>query len=299
MQAVALWTAIFGLVVACGCAHYEPKPLHPERSLQELQARRLTDPDVQAAIRAGTPASGSSSPLTMNRAQLLLAALHLNPGLAQARAQLVQSTEGIRTASALQNPTISLASEYDLSSAGEPTWLWGIGTSFLLDAIVSRKLRTQIARAGVRGARADFNDAIWAVRREVRAAFLTTVVASRRAALLELDARQRSDLAILAHRRLEAGESAAPEARQADLESPAPEPRWKMRVARVSMPSRSWLPQQAFPRKRSTMSRCRGTTSTSSHPWAPARLSACATRHCCRDRTLNAPSPTTTRKSWS
>jgi outer membrane protein TolC len=217
--AARFWAPAFCLAFLGGCAHYTPKPVLPERTLQQLQARRLTDPDVLAAVRSATPGVAPGEPLqTWDRAQVLVAALQLNPGLSQARAQLTQATAGVKTARAIQNPTVSLASEYDLSRAGEPTWLYGIGTSFLLDAVVSRRLRTSIAQAGVRGAQADFTDAIWAVRRDVRAALLTVAMARRRAALLEIDARQRTELAQLAHRRVEAGESASPEAGQADLE---------------------------------------------------------------------------------
>ncbi len=67
------------------------------------------------------------------RADLLVAALELSPPLAEARASLKLSQAGMKTARALQNPTISLSSEYDLARAAEPTWLWGIGSSFLID----------------------------------------------------------------------------------------------------------------------------------------------------------------------
>jgi outer membrane protein TolC len=124
----------------------------------------------------------------------------------------------VRTAHALQNPTISLSSEYDVSRADEPTWLWGIGTSFLLDTFVARGLRTSIAQASVRGAYADFSSAVWTVRRDVRLALLSAVVSARRIDLLQKDLQQREELSRLARRRIEAGEGARPEGLQADLE---------------------------------------------------------------------------------
>ena len=218
-HAAPFWAQAFCLAFLGGCAHYTPKPIAPENTLQQLQARRLTDPDVLNAVRNASPGTAPGEPLqSWDRAQLLLAALQLNHGLSQARAQLTQATAAVKTAHAIQNPTVSLASEYDLAQAGEPTWLYGIGTSFLLDTFVSRRLRTSVAQSGVRGAQADFTDAIWTVRREVRAALLTVVMARRRVTLLEADVRQREQLAQLAHRRVEAGESASPESGQADLE---------------------------------------------------------------------------------
>ncbi len=199
--------AILALGALAGCAHYEPKPLVPEHTLQVLEARRLTDPELLRHIRektgqagAGISAAGSSA-IHWDRAELFLAAMELNPGLAEARAQLEQATAGLKTARAMQNPTLSLATEYDLSRVAESPWLWGIGTSFLLDTFVGRGLRVNLAQAGLRGANADFTDAVWAVRRDVRAALLATTIAQRRVALLEPDVQQRSDLARLAQAR--------------------------------------------------------------------------------------------------
>ncbi len=213
-----------GVVMACGalagCAHYTPKPLAPEQTLQALESRRLTEPDLLRHIRekTGRPESEGAAALRWDRAELLLAAMELNPGLAEARAQLGQVTAGLTTARAIQNPTLSLATEYDVSRAAESPWLWGIGTSFLLDTFVGRGVRVNLAQAGVRGANADFTDAVWTVRRDLRAALLAATIAQRRVALLEPDVQQRSDLARLARARIEAGESARSEGLQADVE---------------------------------------------------------------------------------
>src|SRR4051812_34291654 len=106
---------VAALGVLAGCAHYAPQPLAPEQTLRTLESRRLTAKAPDAAHR-------------WDRAELLLAALELNPGLAEARAQLAQATASVKTARAMQNPTLSLATEYDLSRAAESPWLWGIGT---------------------------------------------------------------------------------------------------------------------------------------------------------------------------
>ena len=212
--------AILASCALAGCAHYAPKPLVPQQTLQTLQARRLTDPELLRHIRekSGRPESDAQPAAPWDRAQLLLAAMDLNPGLAEARAQLEHATAGLKTARAIQNPTLSLATEYDVSRAAESPWLWGIGTSFLLDTFVGRSVRLNLAQAGVRGANADFADAVWAVRRDVRAALLALIVAQRRVALLEPDVQQRSDLARLARARIDAGESARADGWQADVE---------------------------------------------------------------------------------
>ena len=208
----------FGALAAC--AHYSPKPLMPEQTLQILQSHRLSDPELQRHVREklGPRESDAAGAVRWDRAALLLAAMGLNPGLSEARAQLEQATASVKTARALQNPTVSLATEYDLSRAAESPWLWGIGSSLLLDTFLGRGVRVSLAQAGARGANADFTDAMWTVRRDVRAALLTAIVAQRRVALLEPDVRQRADLARLAHARIEAGESARSDGLQTDVE---------------------------------------------------------------------------------
>jgi outer membrane protein TolC len=219
LRAAFAASMILALDALTGCAHYSPKPLAPAQSLQDLQARHLTDPQLLQQIAAKLGRTDSTiGAKHFDRAELLVAALELNPGLAEARAQLEQTAVAVKTARAIQNPTLSLASEFDLTRAAESPWLWGLGSSVLVDAFTGRRLRINLAETNVRGARADFADALWNVRRDVRAALLAVIVAERRIALLESDVRQRSDLAQLAHARIEAGESARSEGLQADLE---------------------------------------------------------------------------------
>ena len=199
------------LLVIAGCAHYEPKPLIPEQTLRRLEERRLSDPDVLSRVE-------KLGPVTWDRAQLLVAALEINPTLAEARAQLAQASAALGTAREIQNPTVSLSSEYDVQKAGESPWLWGVTTDFLLAAFLGRPQRIDLAHAGLRGAQADFSEAIWTVRRDLRAALLSVMIARKRIDALEVDLRQRTELATLARHRVAAGESARGEESQAQLE---------------------------------------------------------------------------------
>ena len=209
--------ALLAFGAMAGCAHYVPKPLAPEQTLHTLESRRLSDPELLRLIREKTGREEAAA-LHWDRAELLLAAMELNPSLSEARAQLDQATASLKTARAIQNPTLSLATEYDLSRAAESPWLWGLGTSFLLDTFVGRGVRLNLARAGIRGADADFSDALWSLRRDLRAALLSVTIAQKRVALLEPDVQQRADLARLARARIEAGESARSEGLQAEVE---------------------------------------------------------------------------------
>src|SRR5262245_22206011 len=93
--------ALLAFGALAGCAHYEPKPLLPSQTVQTLESRRLTDPELLRQIRekTGRPAdAGGPTPLRWDRAELLLAAIELNPGLAEARAQLEQASASLKTA---------------------------------------------------------------------------------------------------------------------------------------------------------------------------------------------------------
>src|SRR5690242_13417957 len=106
------------VLVSClaGCADYSPKPVAPEKSLRALEARRLDDSAVLERLsRQNIVAPDRAA--AWGRAQLLVAALNLNPRVAEARAVLAQSVAAQKTARELQNPTLSLSSEYDLTRA--------------------------------------------------------------------------------------------------------------------------------------------------------------------------------------
>ncbi|MEJ0036005.1 MAG: TolC family protein [Gammaproteobacteria bacterium] len=212
--------ALLALGALTGCAHYEPKPLVPAQTLRAFESRRLTEPELLRHIREKTGRSESEAPaaLRWGRAELLVAAMDLNPTLAEARARLEQVTASLKTARAIQNPTLSLATEYDLSRAAESPWLWGIGSGFLIDTLAGRGVRVNLAQAGVRGANTDYTDTVWALRRDLRTALLAAAIAQRRVALLDPDVQQRTDLARLARARIEAGESARSDGLQSQIE---------------------------------------------------------------------------------
>jgi outer membrane protein, heavy metal efflux system len=204
-------------ILGAGCAHYAARPLEPAKSLHALEARRLDDPAVLERIRAGNiqpPEAGKG----WGRAQLLVAAMNLNPKVGEARAVLAQSVAAGRTARELQNPTLSLSSEYDVTRAAESPWLWGLATSFLTDTFVSRDLRIDLAAANARGAAIDFEEALWSVRKDLRSALLALQIDTRRVTLLEADVTSREDLLRLADARVQAGESAPSESMQSRLE---------------------------------------------------------------------------------
>ncbi|NUR22012.1 TolC family protein, partial [Frateuria sp.] len=166
-----------------GCATYRPAPVDPAATRLQWQARRLDDPALAARLRPWLPARdhGQWPPQDYGRAELLLAALALNPDLAEARGHLAEASAAVRTAKALPNPTLSLALErYTQAQADSAPWLWGLSTDFLLDGGLRRRLRVQLADQGVRGARLDYAESLWKVRSAVRDALAQQRIAQRR-----------------------------------------------------------------------------------------------------------------------
>lgn len=205
-------------IVLAGCASYRPAPVDPAATRAQWQARRLDDPALAARLRPWLPARdhGQWPPARYGQAELLLAALALNPDLAESRAHLAEASAAVRTAAARPNPTVSLALErYTQAQADAAPWLWGISTDFLLDTPLRRRLRLQLADQGVRAARLEYAEKVWAARGGLRDALLERRLARRQQALAARTVRIATALEQAARQRVVAGEDSPQVALQA------------------------------------------------------------------------------------
>jgi cobalt-zinc-cadmium efflux system outer membrane protein len=183
------------------CASYHAQPVDLAQTGAQLQARTLP-----------------SQP-QWDQAALLRTAAQWSPTLAEARTKLAESSAAVRTARQYPNPSLGLSAEKDIANGTTSSpWLWSVGSSFLLDTALARRIRLQIADAGVRGARLDFTEAVWTLRRDLRAALLSTLIAARRVQLLDSTIEARARLVALTEERLAAGEAAQTDRLQAQLE---------------------------------------------------------------------------------
>jgi len=204
------------LVLFSGCTAYHSLELNPADTQREFERRTLTDPRVRHRIQTLLPANQDE--LGWSTVQLLIAANEFNPTLAEAREHLGETAAGLTTARAIPNPSVSLGSEYDLQQSGEPSWLYSISTSFLLDTSLARKIRLHAAQAGVRSARLDFAESIWNVRRDIHAALVSILLEERRVALLNAAEQANDQFAQAIDARVHEGEAAPSERLQARLE---------------------------------------------------------------------------------
>ncbi|UGB38630.1 TolC family protein [Frateuria soli] len=194
-----------------GCATYRPAPVDPAATRAQWQASRLDDPALAARLRPWLPPRdhGQWPPGDYGRVELVLAALALNPDVAEARAHLAEASAAVRTAKARANPTLGLALErYTRAQADGAPWLWGLSTDFLLDGGLRRRLRVQLADQGVRGARLDYAGRLWDVRSAVRDALEQLLIARRQQNLAARTAAAATALEQAARQRVALGEDA-------------------------------------------------------------------------------------------
>ena len=212
---------LFALTLLCmaACAAYHPMPLRREESRQILESRRLSDPDLVSQLAHLLPSDDPAASITWGPAQLLVAAAHFNPSLAESRSKLIEATAATQTAKAIPNPTVSLSTDYiTTAGSGMPLWLYGASTSFLLEPALIRRLRLHIAESSVRAARLDYADAIWTTRRDVHASLLAAIISSKRIELLTAAEHDRDRLVQMMNERVTTGEAAPSERLQLALE---------------------------------------------------------------------------------
>jgi outer membrane protein, heavy metal efflux system len=216
MRASGAGLALLAMLAQSGCATYAPKPVEPARTLPTIEARSLDDSALRQQLATLLP--GRPEDQGWDGAGLLVAAMQFNPTLGESRAHITEALASVTTARTYPNPNLGLSFEYDVQRYAESPWLWGASLGFLLDTQLQRQFRTQLAQNAVRGARLSYAEDIWSLRRDLRAALLSAVVAEQRIALLTAAERDRSDLAQLMARRVEAGAAGAPDRLQASLE---------------------------------------------------------------------------------
>ena len=198
------------LVVLTACVQYQPAPIDPGASAEHFTARRLDAAEMRERIAELIPARAQTwPPAAWNRADLLAAALLLNPKIAIARAQVEVALAHEITAGQTPNPELTLQSEY---ARHDPhPWLYGISFDVLLRSPQRRQLETDLAHLESSSARWQLMDAAWGVRRSMLAALSDLQAAERQVTLLEQLVAAQDRLIGLERQRVDAGEDSADE----------------------------------------------------------------------------------------
>ncbi len=198
-----------GLIAALlgACAHYTPHPRPAARVAVDFTQRTLSDPQLRARLDQQLPARAWPRP-QWDRADLLVAMLYFNDGLAAGRAGARVASAGTRTAREHPNPTVTLMSEYANQHDGSPLWLWAVVTDWLLDAGAKRGARISLADLSAQRAGYDLAELTWKQRSALRRAAADLLITEREIALRETVNTDRQAQLDMSRRRLEAGAAA-------------------------------------------------------------------------------------------
>lgn len=213
------WLFVFSSLLLSGCAHFESKPIQPEKSAAQLESRRLDDPGLKNFLTQNLGHDLPVWPLaSWNLPTLTLAAFYYQPNLEVARAQWRLAQAGVKTAGGRPNPTLSLVPGYDTSAAGGVN-PWFPAVSFDLPLETAGKRGKRIAEASQlsESARLNIITAAWQTRSNVRTSLLDFKMSERRAKLLENQSAAQQQIVRLLQQRFDAGEIARPELTTAQI----------------------------------------------------------------------------------
>jgi outer membrane protein TolC len=206
---------VAGLCFLAGCAQFEAKPLSPEQTAAQFEARTLDDPGLKKFIEQNLVGAKNLSPLRWPLREwdfdtLTLVALYYHPSLDVARAQWAVAQAGIRTAGQRPNPAANLAPQYTTNSpSGESPWVAALTFEPVIETAGKRGYRIEQAKAISESARLKLAAQAWQVRSGLRTGLLDYAVARQRIVLLQNVRDAQQQLLKLLEGRLKAGEIAA------------------------------------------------------------------------------------------
>jgi outer membrane protein TolC len=202
-------------VLLVGCAHYHPKPISPERTVELFNARSLTNENLRAFLETNhctIPGPNDSWDLK----QLTLIAFYYQPSLAEARAQLLAAQAAEITAGQRPNPTVSVSPGYDnhLPSGVSP---WVVPLTFDVPLETAGKRGKRIAQATnqIESARWNLVGTAWQVRSQIRTALLNVYSSRETLALVSQQELAQSNVVRLQEGQRAAGAISAFEVTQA------------------------------------------------------------------------------------
>jgi len=180
---VAIYATVLSLLA--GCARFEARPMSPEQTARQFEARTLDDPQLKEFLEANLKRDLADWPLReWDFDTLTLAALFYHPSLDVARAQWAVAQAGIVTAGARPNPTADVAPQYTTNSeSGISPWVVTSTFDMTIETAGKRGYRIERARQESESARLSLIEQAWQVRSRLRARLLDYAAANRRVAL--------------------------------------------------------------------------------------------------------------------
>jgi len=212
-------TIIFSALLFAGCAHYQPQPIAPEKTVAQWEARRLDNAGLKPFLEQNLGHELKPWPQTnWSLPELTLAAFYFHPSLEVARAQWLVAQAGLKTAGARPNPSVTVAPGYDSQIPGNYSpWLVPLTFDLPIETAGKRGQRIAEAEKISESARWNFVSALWQIRSGVRASLLDFTLAGRRAAWLEKQFSAQRQIVSLLQQRFATGEISQPELTAAQM----------------------------------------------------------------------------------
>ena len=195
VRASYLWVLALAL---SGCAHFQPRPISPARSLAAYEDRSLVRPGLDAFLatnHVAPPRPGHR----WNLKALTLVAFYYQPSLAYARAKLLAAQAARITAAERPNPSLSFGPAHDSGIPLAPSpWIVPVTANWPFETAGRRGDRMAEAYHLAAAARWDLVGTVWNVRSRVRAALRELYAARERNRLLaRQEAAQRTVLRLI------------------------------------------------------------------------------------------------------
>jgi cobalt-zinc-cadmium efflux system outer membrane protein len=179
---------LIGLCTFAGCARFEAKPLSPERTAADFEARTLDDPNLKAFVQANLKDAVTTwPPREWDFHTLTLVALFYHPSLDVARAQWAVAKGQEQAAAERPNPTLGVSPAYNSTTGNNASispWIVGATLDVPIETAGKRDYRVAQARQLSEAARLQVAQTAWELRHQVREALLDLYAATQTEALL-------------------------------------------------------------------------------------------------------------------
>ncbi|HEX3627726.1 MAG TPA: TolC family protein [Verrucomicrobiae bacterium] len=175
---------IVGIVLLGGCAVYHPRPISPEKTASNFEARSFTNEDLRAFL-ATNHVDGPWPRQSWDLGTLTLVAFYYQPAFAEARATWTAAQAAEITAGERPNPSVSVTPAYDNQIPDNPTpWIIPVSFDIPIETAGKRGRRMAEAEQLAESARWDFISVAWQTRSKVRTALLNLQAARETESLL-------------------------------------------------------------------------------------------------------------------
>ena len=198
------------LLLACAgqlaaCAHFQPRPLSAQASLEGFESRSLEAPGLRTFLR-GNGLAVPAADTAWSLQALTLTAVYYQPALAEARARLLAAQAARITADERPNPSLSVTPGYDAIVPGAVhPWIVPLSFDWPVETAGKRGYRHAEAQHLAAAARWDLVGTVWRARSRLRAALLGLYAAQRSESLVEREQSTRQRAVRLLASQLTAG----------------------------------------------------------------------------------------------